>query len=153
MKKIGLLIGKIAFWLSFPALWIWLRRSARTRVLIIFNDEFLVLQDWLSAGDWSLPGGGLHKGENSLQGLIREVQEETGIELYEKDVMFLFNTHHNERGIPFTYDCFAAQLDTKPEVKLQKFEIADYKWVSLKNPDVRLSKDTTYALEQWQNKG
>lgn len=153
MKRFFLFIGKLAFWLSFPALWLWLRRSARTRVLIICNNEVLLLRDWLSTGDWSLPGGGLHKGENSLQGLIREVFEETGIELFEKDVLFLFNNRHSERGISFTYDCFVAHLDAKPIVKLQKFEIADYKWVLLKTPNVRLSKDTIYALAQWQNKG
>jgi ADP-ribose pyrophosphatase YjhB (NUDIX family) len=33
------------------------------------------------AGRWDLPGGFLHEGENALEGLRREVREETGLEL------------------------------------------------------------------------
>lgn len=152
MKKVWLMVGKAAFWLSLPALWVYLRQGTRVRVLIICGDEFLVVRQWLSSGNWILPGGGLHKNENPLHGLVREVREETGIKLAEQDVKFLYNTRHSDRGISFTYDCFEVVLDTKPEITLQKYEIADYAWTALENPTVRLSKDAQYALGQWQNK-
>ncbi len=65
----------------------------------IFRDvegRVLVLKD--TKGPWLLPGGCINVGENSLEGLIREVKEETGLDLdkvlsatdmvtwYEKDV-------------------------------------------------------------------
>lgn len=150
MKKFWSSIGIVAFWVSLPALWIYLRNSKRTRVLIICGDEFLLVRGWLGRGDWSLPGGGLHKGENSLQALIREVKEETGIALFEKDVVFLYSAEQKNNGIQFSYDCFAVRLPAKPNITVQKYEITEYMWVPHADPKVHLSNDASFALEQWQ---
>jgi ADP-ribose pyrophosphatase YjhB (NUDIX family) len=40
-------------------------------------------------GKWSLPGGGKREEENLLQGAIREVKEETGLEIMPDDLQFL----------------------------------------------------------------
>lgn len=151
MIKIGRMVGTFIFIAGLPALWVYLRASGkRTRVLLICDDEFLVVKGWLGIGDWALPGGGLHNGENSLQGLIREVQEETGIALYEKNVRFLWSGQHSDKGIRYDYDCFEVKLDKKPTIKLQRYEIAEYAWVPIKNPDVRLAKDVQDILGQWK---
>jgi 8-oxo-dGTP pyrophosphatase MutT (NUDIX family) len=152
LKKLGLIVGKIAFWVSWPALWVYLKQRERTRALILCGNEFLVLRGWLGSGDWSLPGGGLHKGENSLQGVLREVQEETGIALYEHDVTFLSHMRSSRHGLSYAYDCFVVELAEKPAIKLQKLELADYAWVPLKNPQIHLSEDARQVLARWQNK-
>jgi len=41
----------------------------------------LVLSGWLNTGEWGLPGGGLHKNEPTVDGLLREVREETGLDV------------------------------------------------------------------------
>jgi 8-oxo-dGTP pyrophosphatase MutT (NUDIX family) len=151
MKKVGFFIGKIVFWVSWPALWLYLSRSKRTRLLLICGDEFLVLRGWLGSGEWALPGGGLHRGEAAALGLIREVREETRIVLTSQDLTFLFTTTQTNKGIRFSYDCYCARLDKKPDIKIQKYEIGAYAWVPLNAPGVRLSADTVYALGQWQN--
>lgn len=48
-----------------------------TRAITIINDKVLLLHT-KRYDDYSLPGGGLNKGEDKVQGMIRELQEETG---------------------------------------------------------------------------
>ncbi|MBI1857139.1 NUDIX hydrolase [Candidatus Saccharibacteria bacterium] len=48
---------------------------------MIFEDQILVTKNWMGNGKWSLPGGGLHHGEEPAIGAVREVLEETGIKL------------------------------------------------------------------------
>ncbi|MFB6226072.1 MAG: NUDIX hydrolase [Candidatus Paceibacteria bacterium] len=43
------------------------------------NDEILMIVDEAS-NQWELPGGGLHVGEDLVEGVLREVKEETGYE-------------------------------------------------------------------------
>ena len=52
-----------------------LRRA--TRGIIIRDDEILMLYT-KRYHDYSLPGGGIDEGEDNIQGLIRELREETG---------------------------------------------------------------------------
>lgn len=152
MQKTWKAIGISAFWLTWPALWVYLRRGKRTRILIIYKDEFLVLRGWLGAGDWTLPGGGLHKGENSLQGVIREVTEETGLALFEHDILFLQSAVHGNKGLRFSYDSFYVTLKARPHVTVQKGEISAHAWQRLDAPDLCLSPDTRAILQAWQNK-
>lgn len=47
------------------------------RAIVIKDDRILVLYT-KRYHDYSLPGGGIDKGEDEIEGLIRELQEETG---------------------------------------------------------------------------
>lgn len=47
--------------------------DAGTRFMIIQEDD----------GSWELPGGGLEWGEKPLEALVREVKEETGLDILE----------------------------------------------------------------------
>lgn len=57
------------------------------------NGEVLLLKrsendEWMP-GKWSLPGGGKKEEENLLQGAIREVKEETNLDISPEDLTFL----------------------------------------------------------------
>lgn len=53
---------------------------------------------------WNLPGGGVEKGENPDEAVIREVKEETGLAVRIKDLIGVyFKSGRNE--IVFTYIC------------------------------------------------
>ncbi len=51
-----------------------------TQNAVIKNPEGLVLILKHTTGNWLLPGGKINSGENSMDGLKREIKEETGIE-------------------------------------------------------------------------
>ncbi|MBQ9121791.1 MAG: NUDIX hydrolase [Clostridia bacterium] len=73
--------------------------NIRITGILIENNEILLVQQKLSDNrNWSLPGGRLERGETLSQGLIREMKEETGLDveivrmLYLCDVAASFNT-------------------------------------------------------------
>ena len=50
------------------------------KAMIFFEAKLLLLRknDGKTVSHWEFPGGGLRRGENFLDGLYREVKEETG---------------------------------------------------------------------------
>jgi len=51
------------------------RKAARA---IVLNEDNILLLYTQRYHDYTLPGGGIDEGENNIQGLIRELHEETG---------------------------------------------------------------------------
>jgi ADP-ribose pyrophosphatase YjhB (NUDIX family) len=49
-------------------------------------------------GKWSLPGGMLELGESLTQGVVREVQEETGLDVEAIELIELIDRIHKENG-------------------------------------------------------
>ena len=97
---------------------------------------------------WEPTGGGVVKGEDSKDAAIREVFEETGIAIEEK------NLNYMGRYIGDTYmiDTYIYFLEGNPypELKLQKEEVIDYRWVSvdeLKKIDKVIKEKVTRFLQ------
>lgn len=149
MKKIWKTMGVVAFWAVWPALFVYLRIGKRTRVLIVCGDEFLALKTWLGSGAYGLPGGGLHKGEEPVKGALREVREETGLELREANLKFLFT----KAGRPIKYTAFVVTLSEKPAIRPQKGEISDYDWLSVNDTTQHFNDDVQEVLTYWKNQG
>ena len=56
--------------------------NIRITGILIENNEILLVQQKLNdKRNWSLPGGRLERGETLSQGLIREMKEETGLDV------------------------------------------------------------------------
>ncbi len=59
--------------------------QVRKAVLINDEDKVLILKssdkNEKHAGEWDLPGGHIHEGEGDIEGLKREVKEETGLDI------------------------------------------------------------------------
>lgn len=54
----------------------------RVTGILIENDEILLVQQKVSAKrNWSLHGGRLECGETMQQGIVREMKEETGLDV------------------------------------------------------------------------
>jgi 8-oxo-dGTP pyrophosphatase MutT (NUDIX family) len=62
-------------------------RTVRVRVLIR-NDhgEILLVKNWIGKNEWEMPGGGVGKKEDTYDAALREVHEETGIQLKRADL-------------------------------------------------------------------
>lgn len=56
----------------------------RVKALIINNKNEIIIG--YAYGDYQFPGGHLEKDENEIDGLIREVKEETGIEINKEEI-------------------------------------------------------------------
>lgn len=79
------------------------------------------------AGTWENSGGSVQAGEDSLQAIVRELREETGIHAAPEEFEFLesgldHNTHYD-------YYCLKRKVALE-EVKLQPGETDDVRWVT-----------------------
>jgi mutator protein MutT len=87
---------------------------------------------------WECTGGGLIAGEDSFTGALREVEEEIGINLKNKNGK-LIDTIVRMDYIKDVY-LFIENVDRK-EAKLQETEVIDIKWVTIKEFDEMAKKD------------
>jgi 8-oxo-dGTP pyrophosphatase MutT (NUDIX family) len=128
MRKLWIFLGRIAGYMSWPLVWIVIRRTTRTRILLNSGDKILVTKGWLSTGKWSLPGGGMHRGEKPAEAVLRELREETNIELTETQLKYQ-GAKKQTNGLPFRYHLFSASASQELDFKKQRFEIVDVQWL------------------------
>lgn len=129
MRRFLQFIGTMVFFCAWPAFWVYYKRGhGRTRIVLVRGDKVLVMRQWIGPGRWQLPGGGLHKGEDVLEGASRELGEETGIQLDAGKLRRAGRATYRTYGLTYEYDVLAAGLDP-PEVRIQRIEISEATWL------------------------
>lgn len=101
---------------------------------VIFESQILLgkrIEFWNGepislGGYWSIFGGAIEQGENPIVCAIRELIEETGIEVTLDKLNYIKNIYHN--GTELSVYCCC--LDYKPEVVLNE-EHTEYIWYPL----------------------
>lgn len=147
--------GRVTFWLSWPLLYLYLLRTERTRVVVIYQDYVLLVRGWLGDGRWGLPGGGLHHGEDPVEGTLRELKEETGIEVNATDLQKLYSrSTKTNHGLRYFAHVYGLQLKSKPELSKQRFELTHIEWVKTEEllADTRTSPDVREAVAAFCDK-
>lgn len=77
---------------------------------------------------WEVTGGSILKGETPEQGAIRELREETGIEVTESDLNFVYAYIY--KNVPSIYKCFLVFINKeKTKIKLQEGETIAYRYL------------------------
>lgn len=82
--------------------------------------------------EWDFPGGNIEEGEALERGLIREVQEEAGLQIFPQELQLLYTatTAYEETGKSVTRLLFAARVSTEQSVSLS-FEHSEAKWINV----------------------
>lgn len=108
------------------------------KAIILDNDRILLLKrsDYLKKhkGEWDLPGGHIHIGEDLTEGLVREVKEETNLSIVNPKEVF---KHKND-----TF--FLVKMKTT-NIRLSN-EHVSYKFFNIEDLD-DLDDLTTYYRE------
>jgi 8-oxo-dGTP diphosphatase len=81
-----------------------------------------------SAGEWSLPGGKLEWGESFEDGAIREVKEETSLNITNPKVISVHNCK-NQHAHFMTVGLIAESYSGEPQV-MEPDEITEWNWFS-----------------------
>jgi 8-oxo-dGTP pyrophosphatase MutT (NUDIX family) len=141
-------IGIGAWWVVLPGLIVYLYNKPRTRLWLTSGGRVVVVKGWLGNGKWTLPGGGLHKGEDPLDGVLRETLEETGVRLERGQVRPVFEERFRMKGIAYPCFYFEAVLPERVPLKPELVEISDLAWIDpaelnahTANPDVLIARD------------
>lgn len=127
------------------------------------TDEILLLQRAgylkLFGGKWGFIGGSIENSDKSAKdALIREIKEETGIELSfnEKNSMKSFGKQEHLGGpnddiVVSDTEYFIIELETKPEIKLSR-EHSRYKWFdkeSIKEKQGKCIPDVFHYIQKY----
>lgn len=79
---------------------------------------------------WELPGGSVVSGETSLQGILRELKEEIGLEFTKKEAIFLQEVKGRKHpNFKFMW-VFRKDIDTK-DITFPDNESIDSKWLTI----------------------
>jgi mutator protein MutT len=96
---------------------------------IIFNEQNYVLLSHRRDMDlWNLPGGGIEIGELPTEAVVREVKEETGLNVVVERLVGVYGKTHKPDELVFAFECRAvsgeiAQTDEADENAF--FEISE----------------------------
>ncbi len=93
------------------------------------NDEILLIQEGKQNcyGKWNVPSGHLEENEDILSGAIREVREETGLDVELSSLIGVYNNQfENSNSIQFV---FLAKTEDLADLAFDHKEILDAKWV------------------------
>ncbi len=149
MRRLKLIVGRVAFWGGWPLWWLIMHGTDRSRVLLVADGTVLLIRDALGAGEWGLPGGGIHRGEAVAVGACREIYEEVGIGIASDQLRELAVEPTHNSGISYIAHYMVAELATH-EVTKPTIEVAEVRWVQVKKvPELHVDDATKRALELW----
>lgn len=72
------IVGFVRYWIAILK---GKRGSVGVRVIVVDDRKVLLVSHWFAPWAWTLPGGGVDPGEDPEKAAMREVKEETGIDV------------------------------------------------------------------------
>lgn len=145
-------IGRIVSPLAIIGLraWTFISHQERARIVVDNEDgQILLVKGTISDQRWSLPGGGIEKGELAVEAVVRELLEETGITVDRSRVAARAVFQKGEKDTPYTAHIFSVTIsrDQLPTKAVNPIEIGEIAWFGIDVLPDDLSPMTRNALK------
>lgn len=132
MKLINSLRG--SYWKIFKPIRIGVKCLVRN------EGKFLLIQNSYGDEYWTIPGGGVKRGESTEDAAIRELNEEVGIKA---NNLMLIGTYKSEHeGKKDTIYCYFCDLPEHAEASLKSKEVRSARWL----PEDEWPREVSLAL-------
>lgn len=118
-------------------------------IIVNLAGDVLLLKHSYGPAVWSLPGGGLRKGEDPLLAARREVREELGVELARIEAIGTLDEMLS--GSPHTAHIFAAVCDRQP--RPDRREVTEARFFPSHSLPEPLGKTTRARIAVWRARG
>lgn len=105
------------------------RHTPRVRIVVRSQGDVLLIRGWFSNQAWSLPGGGIEKGETPVQAAVRELREETSLEVGVDAMHYVTTIRFQTTNTDFyIFVCEVASQDLSPLIPPHNKEIIARGW-------------------------
>lgn len=121
------------------------KKTIGARALVIQDDQVLLIKHTYLLG-WHTIGGGVDKGETSLQALKRELMEEVGIELLEEPTIHGFYHKQKKRWDDYIILYVCKSFAQK---SVSSLEIDEQRWFALDDLPQDISPATKRRIEEY----
>lgn len=111
-----------------------------------FNGDFLVQKRSITQnGKYGFTSGHLQTGESSIYGMIREIKEELGLDVYPYELELIDSGRDDKEQ--FFFDIYYLKKDfIVDDLNLQKEEVEFVEWDSLNTIQELINKDLFYSI-------
>ena len=99
-------------------------------------------------GNYGLPSGHLENDEGLIEALLREIKEETGVDMRPEDVEFKHVMHRKSIYIDFFF--VAKQWSGEPRI-MEKDKCDDLQWFPLDKLPGNIVPSVKFAIENYRN--
>lgn len=100
-------------------------KSLGVKCIVENNGKFLLVKINYGHHRWIIPGGGVNKGESSVNAAIRETKEETGLDV--DDLIYIGSYASTKYYKKDTVEIFLCK-SSKTEIKIDPIEIEKAVW-------------------------
>ena len=96
------------------------------------------------SGEWHFPGGHIDQGEEPEEAVVREVKEETGLDVEVHQLVDVTSGTHSDNDVPLQiiFHCEAENDDAEP-----KDDLTDVKWVEASDTKEELDDEYGQIFE------
>jgi len=147
MKGLAKSLGIRLFPMLLPIMRPVLNHTKRAHIAIVYENEVLVVKNWLARDVWRLPGGGIKRNENTEDALLREVKEELGLLLRKGIAKHVYTTTAKSDRLNYPYEMYAYFIRQKPKITNTSFEINEYKWIDISSDSADYSAELRENLQ------
>ncbi len=131
--------NRVKFYVLWPGLFVYFWHSHRTRVIVRCRGELLLIRDSTryiyDDSSWTLPGGGVKRGEEEAVAAARELHEELGIVVEPDSLVELGQREISSLGLRYYANYYLMDIIRKPQLIIDSREVSGADWYALDTLD------------------